>query len=240
MADRIKDLLYRRSDLSTFLVHFTRGDSHEEALTNLVNMLRNHAIEARTAYGMATDLDYRTSTTDVSQRTVCFTDTPLEHCWMMVREIEKRRWKFQPYGIAFTKGYARSRGCNPVWYIDQTPGYTWLTHAVNRLVQAAKEQATADPFLDPETLDILQITPFFEQSGAGKDFAWEREWRFRGNFHFGGPHNVMAVFAPEVLHLALRSHIASFSNEWAGRNVPLLDPEWGLEQMLVAMSGVAR
>ena len=27
---------------------------------------------------------------------------------------------FAPYGVAFTRTYARSRGVNPVWYIDRT------------------------------------------------------------------------------------------------------------------------
>ncbi|MFC8384274.1 abortive infection system antitoxin AbiGi family protein [Nocardia sp. NPDC057272] len=238
MADRIQDLLYRRSDLSTFLVHFTRGTDYE-AFTNLFNMLRDQVIEARTSYGMATMLDDRTrADPSVTQRTVCFTDTPLEHCWMMVREIDRRGWQFRPYGIAFTKGYARSRGCNPVWYMDQTPGYTWLTGAVNQMVEAARRQCD-NPFQDAAELEILKITPFFEQSGRGKDFAWEREWRHRGNFRFQSPYNVMAVFAPDSLHPALRDVIASISPVWKERRVPVLDPEWGLERMLVAMSGVA-
>ncbi len=237
MADRIQDLLHRRTDLSTFLVHFTRGDS---AIGNLLLMLKNHQIDARTAYGMARVLDDRTAGTEVGQKTVCFTDTPLEHCWMMVRDIERRSWKFRPYGVAFTKSFARSRGCNPVWYIDQTPGHTWLTQAVNRIVNVTRQQCDEDQRLDPETLDILRITPFFEQSGEGKDFSWEREWRFRGDFNFGHPCNVMAVFAPEDVHPWLTEAIALLSDDWKARRVPILDPEWGLERMLVAMSGVAR
>ncbi|MFC8386737.1 abortive infection system antitoxin AbiGi family protein [Nocardia sp. NPDC057272] len=240
MADRIQDLLYRRSDLSTFLVHFTRG-TDVEAFSNLFGILKGLVIEARHAYGMASKLDGRTmNDPSVTQRTVCFTDTPLEHCWMMVREIEQRGCQFRPYGVAFTKGYARSRGCNPVWYMDQTPGYTWLTGAVDRMTGAARRQCDEDPGLNPATLDILKITPFFEQSGEGKDFAWEREWRCRGDFHFQSPYNVMAVFAPEVLHPALKDVIAGMSPEWMERKVPVLDPDWGLERMLVAMSGVAR
>ncbi|MFG1771736.1 abortive infection system antitoxin AbiGi family protein [Nocardia salmonicida] len=187
MADRITELLHRRSDLSTFLVHFTRGDDDAEALKNLMGMLTDHAIEARTRYGMAAKLSHPTGAIAEKQRVVCFTDTPLEHCWMMVREIQGRGWKFQPYGIAFTKSYARARGCNPVWYINQTPGHDWLTRPLDRLYKAVEKQCADDPFLDPETLDILQIAPFLEQSGVGKDFFWEREWRFRGHFDFGGP-----------------------------------------------------
>lgn len=240
MADRIQDLLHRRTDLSTFLVHFTRGDNDQLAFLNLLAMLEHHQIDARTAYGMAREFDALTADTNVGQRTVCFTDTPLEHCWMMVRDIERRSWKFRPYGVAFTKSFARSRGCNPVWYIDQTRGYTWLTHAVKRIVDEARQKCEDDPLLDAETLDILQIAPFFEQSGEGKDFSWEREWRFRGDFNFGEPRNVMAVFAPEDDHPEMAEAIASLSHEWASRHVPILDPEWGLERMLVAMSGVAR
>lgn len=239
VPDNIEDLLYRRTDLSTFLVHFTRGDNWLQAKENLLSILRSETIEARHPYGMAQKIDYRTLDGVATQRVVCFTDTPLEHCWMLVREIAGRGCKFQPYGVAFTKPFARSKGCNPVWYIDQTPGHDWVTKPVTELIERYIEASTADPARYPlDTMAILRMAPFFEQSGVGKDFAWEREWRHRGHFGFGGPENVMAVFAPEQEHPSLRKELDGWDEFWERRRVPLLDPKWGLEKMLVAMSGV--
>ena len=55
----IEQLLHRRSDLSTFLVHFTRENGPSSSYANLLNILRTWQIEARTAFGMATELPER-------------------------------------------------------------------------------------------------------------------------------------------------------------------------------------
>jgi hypothetical protein len=49
----IEELLHRRTDLSTFLVHFTRSYNRRSARNNLVSILRDRRIEARSVYGMA-------------------------------------------------------------------------------------------------------------------------------------------------------------------------------------------
>ena len=76
------------------------------------------------------------------QRTVCFTETPLEHAWMMCRPIADRRFRFNGYGLAFTKSFARRQGANPVWYLDISQrGRDWLTGPFNRLIDAAGASA---------------------------------------------------------------------------------------------------
>jgi hypothetical protein len=68
---------------------------------------------------------------------------------MMLREIENRQHSFKPYGVAFTRTTGRRERCNPVWYIDITPGKNWLTAPVNQLVEDAVARATgADGVLD--------------------------------------------------------------------------------------------
>jgi hypothetical protein len=74
-----------------------------------------------------------------TQQTACFTETPLEHAWMMCRQITDRSFRFNGYGPAFTKSFARREGANPVWYLDISQrGRDWLTGPVNRLVAAAE------------------------------------------------------------------------------------------------------
>jgi hypothetical protein len=119
----IEELLHRRTDLSTFVVHFTKDTNNPpaSAAENLVSILSNLRIEARTAYGMARALAERFLEVAATQKTVCFTETPLEHAWMMCSQIDNRQVQFNGYGIAFTKTFARCWGANPVWYLDQTP-----------------------------------------------------------------------------------------------------------------------
>ena len=244
MADDIEGLLHRRTDLSTFLVHLTRDTKKYKARENLLSLLEDRTIRARSALGMAAKLDDYLKDTIATQRVVCFSETPLEHSWMMVRDIKGRQQKFKPYGIVFSKSFARRRGCNPVWYLDITVGHDWLTVPVNDLISEAKTASKGrlgrlkGDLLADES--IFRLTPFIEQmgnpSGTRKEFWWEREWRHAGDFTFR-PRKVVAVLAPESDHEDLAEEIADIDLDWEKRRVPLLDPAWGLERMI---SGLAR
>lgn len=233
----IEDMLHRRNDLSTFLVHFTKpsGDG-EDGFGALGSILTERQIEARTAYGLARSSG--DAAVVQSQKVVCFTETPLEHSWTMTRELaERRASNFAPYGLAFTKTYARRNGCNPVWYINQTRGTDWPTTALNAAVASETR-----PYSDRNSM--LRITPFIEQMGdwsqasvVRKEFWWEREWRHVGHFNFT-PDHVVAVLASTARHAELGALLGA-DRGWRYRSVPILDPEWGLERMIAAMSGVA-
>jgi hypothetical protein len=54
--DRIEDLLHGRTDLGSFLVHFTR-DTNFQTPANLRRILQGLVIRARTPLGMAAHLD---------------------------------------------------------------------------------------------------------------------------------------------------------------------------------------
>ncbi|VXC09844.1 abortive infection system antitoxin AbiGi family protein [Aeromicrobium sp. 9AM] len=245
MADKIEDLLQRRTDLSTFLIHLTRKTKNFDARSNLLGILREHAIIARTELGMAQTYATQLDGTAATQRVVCFTETPLEHAWMMTREIENRQRSFAPYGVVFTKTTCRRRSCNPVWYLDITPGHDWLTPPINELVKMAVENSTVKKGqIDNGVLaaqPIFRLTPFIEQMGkpleVRKEFWWEREWRHAGDFSFS-PRSVVAVLAPRSEHGSLETEIAALDERWKKRKVPLLDPEWGLERMIAALARI--
>ncbi|MFD8315929.1 abortive infection system antitoxin AbiGi family protein [Kitasatospora purpeofusca] len=246
----IESLLHRRNDLSTFLVHLTRGTGDgsaaddDAAKANLMSILRGQKLEARTVYGMARDLAVKYSEIAKTQRTVCFTETPLEHVWMMCEDIERRDMKFKGYGVAFTKTFARRRGVNPVWYLDISPGHDFLTNPVNRMVaEAAKIAEGGDIFAEWDAVDadILRLTPFMEtmgkmNNGGRKEFWWEREWRHIGDFTFFAK-DIVAVFGPEDWHSEARRFMTD-DLEY-GRVPPVIDPRWGLERVIAALAGVA-
>ena len=115
---KIEQLLQRRTDLSTFLVHLTRASPGASAGNNLLRIVEDLTIEARSPFGMARHLEKHLTGTGASQKAVCFTETPLEHTWMMVQDIEGRAVKMAPYGLVFPRSVARRKHCNPVWYLD--------------------------------------------------------------------------------------------------------------------------
>ena len=229
----IETLLHRRPDLSTFLIHFTRKFNGKCAYENLISILLDQCLKARSKLGKAKDFDVQ------GQEVVCFTETPLEHSWVLVEDIQGRQANLEPYGIVFTKIWARDCEVNPVWYMDATPGHDWLTNHVDALMQQARDSG--------QGTEIFCLTPFFEVMGTWNRFSrhefwWEREWRKVGDVHFSW-HDLVAVLAPAEQHRHLRD---SLQNELGKRNLStdlselnLLDPKWGLERMIGSLSGIS-
>jgi Putative abortive phage resistance protein AbiGi, antitoxin len=236
------DLLHRRSDLSTFLVHFTRDLSTGSARDNLLSIVNSRRIEARNVHGMLRDRATVGSSLADTQRCVCLTETPIEHAWMMCRPIANRQNQFANYGIAFPKIWARRGGVNPVWYVDITPGHDFLTKPINELIEiAAAGEARAfvpnghggEALLQRVPLErsqVTQIVPFIELMGSHngaapyrKEFWWEREWRKVGSLPFTWA-NVVTLFAPAADHILLRTEMLGTNPDPHEPLPPLLDP----------------
>jgi hypothetical protein len=266
VPQQIDSLLHRRPDLSTFLVHLTAqaGDA-ETHLANLLSILSNRTIEARNPYGLlrkhARDNREGNPALYHSQLVVCLTETPLEHVWMMCADIADRQHPLAPFGLAFSKPWARKVGANPVWYIDVLrTGREWLSTALNNIAKQTVRiggERYADPFnladgADPTMRDlplerspIAEVAPFIETMGPvgpvgqvhRREFWWEREWRYRGNLEFTWS-DVVAVFAPQNLHAILQADLREAKRAEAEEPPAILDPRWGLERMIAALAGV--
>lgn len=242
----IEDLLHRRTDLSTFLVHLTRTRDAESPRDNLLAIAENGKVEARQARGPAEGLEQHFADSPTTQKTVCFTETPLEHTWMMLEDIAGRQIQFEPYGLAITKTTARKAYFNPVWYSDISTrgGRDWPIKAVNDLIDDAKRRSTHNGRINIEELSkepIFRLTPFIEQmgptnNGGRKEFWWEREWRRIGDFEIDCPNRLVALFAPEDDHEQLQRDLEQHNESWSSR--PILDPRWGLERMIAQLADI--
>lgn len=248
---RIEDLLHRRTDLSTFVIHWTRQrENGKTARENLESILRQRTILAQTPRGAAVEriktmgnenrLDEKAVADALdTQKVVCFTEAPLEQAWSFVHSIAGRDYQLEPYGLAFTKMKAREKGINPVWYVDMTPsGHEWLTNSVDRLVQRALDEATDErSFADDP---IAQIAPFVDwmgtwpTTGKKKEFWWEREWRHLGDMKYQLD-DVAVVLCP----ISDRESLATVTESPCGRRVPVIDPDWGLERIIAELAGVS-
>ncbi len=235
---KVEDLLHRRTDLSTFLVHFTRQRDIVSARQRLLMILRDGRLRRGQALGMAMKQanDRRLTRPGFyqSQQVICFTETPLEHAWMMCESIETRLINFGPYGIAVTKTWGRSEGINPVWYLDiSRRGVDWLTGPVNRIVADALQAGNY-------AHDIFRLTPLIEQMGPTgdkrKEFWWEREWRLAGRDLPFTPGDIVAILAPANQHASLQVDLAALPHY---ANVRMIDPRWGLERIVAKLAGVA-
>jgi hypothetical protein len=231
---RIEELLARRGDLSTFLVHLTRGSDGVSAKDRLKGILQDFTLKAGAPMGQAVKRLERAHQNTDSQKVVCFTETPLEHVSLLLGEIEGRRCQFEPYGLAITKKQGRARSVNPVWYVDITPGHDWLTQPLDELVN----QAVLNPPFDEHP--IAKLAPFFEQMGSGgradgggyrKEFWWEREWRHVGDRRL--PRRFL-LFCPEDEIEEFETEVGNIDQ--TGVRVRILDPKWSLEVTIAKLA----
>jgi hypothetical protein len=233
----IRDVLLRRTDLSTFVVHLTRDTDSGCARENLNSIIRDRRLRAGDPKGWATWDGFRLPTPALeTQRVVCFTETPLEHAYAMFADIAGRSVCFKPYGVAFPKMIARWMGVNPVWYIDMSrpPGEfrEWtIAKALNALVQTAAGDFPNNP--------ISQITPFIEgmgtfSNGNGgtkyREFSWEREWRHLGDLS-------LDRWWAKALWLCPEREIDDVAR-LVGDGAHCIDPAWGLERIIGHLLGM--
>lgn len=232
---KIDELLHRRTDLSTFIVHLTRDTEGSTAQENLASIIDDRILYARTPMGWAAGQDDPHDATRQSQRVVCFSETPLEHVWALAADIEGRQVQLKPYGVAFTKFKARESGVNPVWDVDMTPGRDWvIANALNLMRDTAI--ATGDFHAQP----AADVFPFFEPMGTWpettREFWWEREWRYVGDFNvptighfFLCPEDEIEGFCPQ--------RTGEQTHEWNRRKREFLDPRWGVERIIAHLGG---
>lgn len=181
-----------------------------------------HAVKSLTKNGLSND----------SQRCVSFTETPLEHAYLLLEEISGRAFNFRPYGIAIPKKLGRVGGVNPVWYVDITPGHDWLSKSINDLIGKGIESGQFD------TTEIALLAPLIEQMGCSelhdyrKEFWWEREWRHIGDFNL--PVRVL-VLCPEAEVSDIQQKLKSNEGSWV--RAKYIDPYWSLEQIIARLAG---
>lgn len=226
---KIEDVLARRSDLSTFLVHLTREKDGVPAKDRLKSIIRECMLKAETPMGHAVIPLQKGAVSTDCQRCVSFTETPLEHISLLIGQIEGRSFSFEPYGIAITKRQGRNDGVNPVWYVDITPNRHWLSNYINVLIEKAIQGANFDD------TEIAKLAPFIEQMGSGngfrKEFWWEREWRINGDL--GLPPRIIIICPEdevEEIESVMGEREADFKYNF-------IDPSWSLEQIIGRLAG---
>ena len=213
------------------MVHLTREyPAGVPAQQNLKSILDTATIEARNPYGLAVRrIRNKTAATpsDIEcQKVVSFTETPLEHVTLVAQEIVGRQFNFEPYGIVITKHIARRIGVNPVWYLDTTPGHEWLVNPFEEIIDAA---IAGGSFKDSA---IAKLAPFTDsmgtQANSKKEFWWEREWRYVGDFDLRKTATNYLVICPE----------SDFEYVCPGFDSrKLIDASWSQEQIIGHLAG---
>jgi Putative abortive phage resistance protein AbiGi, antitoxin len=230
LALDIQDVLNRRSDLSTYVVHLSRDTTERTAKDALVSIISERLLRAGQPQGWALGHP-RLALSEaqrMTQRVVCFSETPLEHTYSLFANIANRQVRLRGYGVAFTKMIARRLGINPVWYVEFTVGGRRpIANALNRLMEVAVDN---EPTFD----DFWKITPFIEGMGSWatgrREFWWEREWRHLGDLDLRASWDKALWLCPE-------EELDEFESLVGERRC--IDPRWSLEQIIGHLSGLA-
>ncbi|MCX6125754.1 MAG: hypothetical protein NTV34_13560 [Proteobacteria bacterium] len=198
------EVVGQRGALSPFLVHLTRSgritlpsdiyglredDSRMiNARKNLQGIVEKSVIKAISPFGY---FNYKVRferfgkvlknpDSKVQRRwlcSVCFTETPIEHVHVQMREISGRNLHFEPYGLAFWESAIRKGGGNPLFYFDST------NQAVIASLDAVAVSDDCERFKN--TLPLYEsFGPSLYSPKREVDFRWEREWRVVGDFAF--------------------------------------------------------
>jgi len=196
------------TDMSNFVVHFTRLFNGKKPYWNMLGILSQRRIRAMSAFGIGR----KDAPNEKSQYATCFSEVPLHQ---LSRLADKR----SKYGIVFRKDFVVHRHGNPILYAYKGGQ---LNQSIRSLMKASKK--------DPGS-DIWKITPFIDAPGAyGKStyfFEWEREWRKIGDFNFDTD-DVECLIIPQDLHGAAKSFFIDVKQENLGPvyNCPFIDPYW--------------
>jgi hypothetical protein len=238
MSLSITEVLSRRTDLSTFVVHLTRDHGLQDtARARLELIIQSRRLIAGQPRGWATGVrrDGRlvlSPEQTETQRVVCFTETPLEHTYSMFADIQNRTYRLQPYGLALTKMVARRVGINPIWYVDITTGHPWrIRNQLNALVEKSvaegwfEEVAALFPIIEGmlTRLDVQGSVTF------QREFWWEREWRIAADLDLGPIWDKILWLCPEA---EMDAFIGLVQAAQRCDRVFCIDPSWGLERII--------
>jgi hypothetical protein len=202
-----QELLEKRGDLSPFLIHLTRSgdlkldkDIHSlnmdavvqiDARSSLEAIIKSKRIEAKSAFGYFNyKVPFKRSDGRILNaasyvrrdwlRSVCFTETPVDHVYLQMQQVHGRQLHFESYGLAFRETVVRGANGNPVLYIQTT----------NQNMRAAMDALVQNP-LAPNFRPMMPLIegfgpPWFPRpfGPIEIDFRWEREWRVIGDFSF--------------------------------------------------------
>ncbi len=165
-ADTWKNRISRRTDITTGLVHLTKGNDELNSLEVLMKILKEQKL-----------LGSKNQIVDSKQRgficgnqpVVCFQDVPLFslsenilHEQQMRKENSDTPIRYSPFGLRFDKRYIFKNGGRPVIY---------------------EKTEIAKKFL-PESEYWRIVKLDLGNSNNIIDWTHEREWRIKGDFEF--------------------------------------------------------
>lgn len=211
-----------RGDLSTWLVHLTKGNfffqngtrTHFSPRDCLISILNSDTIHAVSEVGQFNYKNWYRNIQPGDLKAVCFTETPVSEIFLFIG-IKNKPLKFSSYGLVYDREELTQPPAfaAPVLYFSQPNGHQHFLSQFSKLEQ--QHYASMK--------DILYLFDKFGKTYVGKDynFMWEREWRIKGDFNGA---RALAKFG-----LCPESEISFFESQFP--ELPFIDPFFNPRQI---------
>jgi hypothetical protein len=230
-----------REDLSRFLVHLTRDFNGNTAEDNLLAMLKDQRIEARSAYCLFHKKFDQFAFSKVLKkrfRSVCLTEVPFTQLRHLAADISGRQIKLRPYGLVFRKLDLLERGASPAIYIN-AKGTSLRDYLVSQFDSHFKERSQYKKLkkdFGDEAESIINYYSLINVINSSHDFSWEREWRYPGNLSFDFV-ELFAVIANDPDSFSKR-YKKVFSGELLRQMqyIPIVSLQWNAERIIEELS----
>jgi hypothetical protein len=220
----IEEVRALRGDLSTWLVHLTKGNFFPmqnggrprwfSPKDCLINILKTNRLVAVGAIGQFNYKNWYSSVQPADLKAISFTETPISEVFLFVA-IKNKPLKFSSYGLVFNRDEMALPPifAAPVMYFSQPNGNNHFLRTFSKLEQKHYS----------EYKDILYLFDKFGKTYSGGDynFMWEREWRIKGDLADVKKH-VKFCLCPE-------SEIDFFEKTFAG--ITFVDPFFNPRQI---------
>lgn len=222
--------LTNRTDISDFIIHFTKDIGTSTAKENLSNILNEMKVEARAYHCLfQKSLDKQSKEIKDKFNVSCFTETPIHKLEDMFL-LQNKQKHFKPYGIIFSKDSLKDYEESGMNNLANYPNPVFYASGDNKnLIKSLYEQF--NKWLDDS---IKGVENNFHIFGAlvnivneKHNWIWEREWRVVGNYEFIIP-DIIAVIAPENEHDEIRD---SIDYDFADA-ITFIDINWSQEKQL--------
>ena len=229
-----------RDDYSRFLVHLTRDYGGLTACHNLINILKDKTIYARNPHCLFHSKLKQYGFKDSLKRrffSVCFSEVPLHQIRYISGNISGRRIKLKPYGLVFWKDELLEKGANPAVYIN-AKGTELKRYLLQRFDEDFANVTTVRSLKKgtDHYEDLIQYYCLINIISERHDFAWEREWRYQGDFEFSFP-DIAAVIAQDPKgFLKVAKKTMSRDDMEKLRRTAIIDPRWSYEQVIEGLS----
>ena len=221
----LEEFLESKRDFSPFLVHFTKdgvdilGDPCVPAKDVLNEILKERTLKAVSHFCLFSPnlIKLQNASLEDKFKVVCFTETPIEHIDVLLKEVIERDFKPKPYGLVFKKEYIRKQEGNPVFYTSKK-----IAKPLWQLYWPLCSKDIEQSF--DGVCKLLALVTVCEERN---DWHWEREWRIAGNLRF----NLTDIYCG----LCPEEDMPYFENMYSP--VKFISPYWKNNKILAKLVG---